>query len=67
MFTLTVDGSRNTLGSHCHIYVDVCATCMVFLYLYKYLFKGPDHARFTVHSLEQEGDGDWPKMSTRIS
>jgi hypothetical protein len=28
-------------------------------YLYKYLFKGPDHARFTVHSLEQEGDGDW--------
>jgi len=45
----------------CHIYVDVCATSMIFLYLYKYLFKGPDHARFTVHSLQQDGDGDLPR------
>lgn len=42
----------------CHVYVDVCATTLVFLYLYKYLFKGPDHANFTVHSLERDGDGE---------
>jgi hypothetical protein len=34
----------------CRVYidVDVCATALVFVYHYKYLFKGPDHASFTV-------------------
>jgi hypothetical protein len=40
------------------VHVDVCATTLVFLYLYKYLFKGPDHTNFTVHSLERDGDGE---------
>lgn len=34
---------------------------LIFLYLFKYLFKGPDHARFTVHSLEQGADGEQPR------
>jgi len=29
-----------------HIHVDVCSNVTVFMYLYKYLFKGPDQARF---------------------
>jgi hypothetical protein len=59
----TVARSRKT---HCHIYVDVCATSMIFLYLYKYLFKGPGHARFTVHSLEQDIDGDRPRDEYQV-
>ena len=35
----------------CHIYVDVCSTALIFLCLFKYLFKGPDRARFNIHSL----------------
>jgi hypothetical protein len=38
----------------CHINVDVCFTVNVFMYLYKYLFKGPDQARFQV----EINDGD---------
>jgi len=34
------------LYMNCHIHVDVCSTVTVFMYLYKYLFKGPDQARF---------------------
>jgi hypothetical protein len=49
----------------CHIYVDVCATTLIFLYLYKYLFKGPDHARFTVHSLGQDPDAEQPRDKYR--
>jgi len=30
----------------CHINVDICFTVNVFMYLFKYLFKGPDRARF---------------------
>jgi hypothetical protein len=33
----------------CHIFVDVMYTVKVFMYLYKYLFKGPDHALFRIH------------------
>jgi hypothetical protein len=33
----------------CHIFVDVVYTVKVFMYLYKYLFKGPDHALFRIH------------------
>jgi hypothetical protein len=32
----------------CHIYADVCSTATIFLYLFKYLFKGPDRARFSI-------------------
>jgi hypothetical protein len=35
----------------CHIYVDVCSTAIIFLYLFKYLFKGPDQAKFSLDSL----------------
>src|SRR4051812_3030093 len=32
----------------CHVNVDVCFTVNVFMYLYKYLFKGPDRAKFAI-------------------
>ena len=32
----------------CHVNVDVCSTANVFIYLYKYLFKGPDRASFGI-------------------
>ena len=32
----------------CHINVDVCFTVNIFMYLYKYLFKGPDHSNFAL-------------------
>jgi hypothetical protein len=32
----------------CHVHVDVCFTANVVLYLYKYLFKGPDTTRFDI-------------------
>src|SRR5947209_3931955 len=34
----------------CHVNVDVCFTVNVFMYLYKYLFKGPNRTRFTVQA-----------------
>ena len=34
----------------CHIYVDVVFTVSVFTYLYKYLYKGPDHTHYRVRS-----------------
>jgi hypothetical protein len=37
----------------CHVNVDVCFTVNVFMYLFKYLFKGPDRAKFTVRSGDQ--------------
>jgi hypothetical protein len=35
-----------------HIYADICLTTTIFLYLFKYLFKGPNHARFSLHQLD---------------
>ena len=32
----------------CHIFVDVVFTMAVFTYLYKYLYKGPDHTWFRI-------------------
>ena len=32
----------------CHVNVDICFTANVFMYLYKYLFKGPDRTKFAV-------------------
>jgi hypothetical protein len=34
------------LYMNCHIHVDVCSNVTAFMYLYKYLFKGPDKTRF---------------------
>lgn len=42
------------LYMNCHIHVDVCSTVTVFMYLYKYLFKGPDRTRF---HLQTASDG----------
>ena len=38
----------------CHIHVDVVASVSIFTYLYKYLYKGPDHTSF--HIPRQQGD-----------
>jgi hypothetical protein len=40
----------------CHIYVDVCSTAVIFLYLFKYLFKGPDRTRFSLHAVSSPQD-----------
>ncbi|KAF8232584.1 hypothetical protein L208DRAFT_1271523, partial [Tricholoma matsutake] len=32
----------------CHIFVDIVYMVKVFMYLYKYLLKGPDHALFCI-------------------
>lgn len=37
----------------CRIHVDVCLTANVFMYLYKYLFKGPDQARFNFQAASE--------------
>jgi hypothetical protein len=34
-----------------HIYVNICSIAIIFLYLFKYLFKGPDQAKFSLDSL----------------
>ncbi|RPB02901.1 hypothetical protein L873DRAFT_1732425, partial [Choiromyces venosus 120613-1] len=36
----------------CHVNVDICFTVYVFMYLYKYLFKGPDWTLFNIMSDE---------------
>ena len=36
----------------CHVNVDICFTVNVFMYLYKYLFKGPDRTLFNITSNE---------------
>ena len=33
-----------------HINIDICFTVNVFMYLYKYLFKGPDRTRFIIQN-----------------
>ena len=39
----------------CHIHVDIVFTVRVFMYLYKYLFKGPDHTQFRLLQNEETG------------
>ena len=34
----------------CHIHVDVCSSVTAFMYLYKYLFKGPDKTQFRLQT-----------------
>jgi hypothetical protein len=40
----------------CHIFVDIVFTVSVFTYLYKYLYKGPDHTLFNVSRMGQWND-----------
>ena len=40
----------------CHLHVDVCFTVNVFMYLYKYLFKGPDYTTFHITGQESEDE-----------
>ena len=42
----------------CHVNVDVCFTVNVFMYLYKYLFKGPDRTRFTLREQIQKASDE---------
>ncbi|RPB28024.1 hypothetical protein L211DRAFT_778561, partial [Terfezia boudieri ATCC MYA-4762] len=35
---------------NCHLHVDIYFTVNVFMYLYKYLFKGPDHTTFNMYN-----------------
>ena len=44
----------------CHIFVDIAFTVAVFMYLYKYMFKGPDRSYF--HIAHRTGD-DPPEQS----
>ena len=32
----------------CYIYIDICSTTNIVLYLYKYLYKGPDTTKFNI-------------------
>jgi hypothetical protein len=40
----------------CHIHVDVASTVNVFMYLYKYLFKGPDRTSFHISQASSDDD-----------
>src|ERR1700679_3277745 len=40
----------------CHIFVDIAFTVAVFMYLYKYMFKGPDHSYFHIRRPSEEQD-----------
>jgi hypothetical protein len=35
-----------------HIYTNICSITTIFLYLFKYLFKGPNCARFSLYQLD---------------
>jgi hypothetical protein len=38
----------------CHVNVDVAFTANIFIYLYKYMFKGPDKAKFSIRNPETD-------------
>ncbi|KIJ29972.1 hypothetical protein M422DRAFT_268538 [Sphaerobolus stellatus SS14] len=40
----------------CHIYFDISATVHVFMYMYKYVFKGPNYAYFQIQNGDKERD-----------
>ncbi len=42
----------------CHVNVDVCFTVNIFMYLYKYLFKGPDRSKFALTWGQPKTDDD---------
>jgi hypothetical protein len=40
-----------------HIYINVCSSVTIFMYLFKYLFKGPDQTHFVLRAMSNpEGD-----------
>jgi hypothetical protein len=39
-----------------YIYIDICLITTIFLYLFKYLFKGPNCTRFSLHRLDSTGE-----------
>ena len=39
---------------NCHIFVDIVFTVAVFMYLYKYMFKGPDHSQYQFRKLDNQ-------------
>jgi hypothetical protein len=42
---------------NCYIYIDVCSSVTIFMYLFKYLFKGPDQTHFVLCAMSSpEGD-----------
>ena len=45
---------------NCHINMDICFTANVFMYLYKYLFKGPDRTKFAVRERLEGREQDEP-------
>jgi hypothetical protein len=49
----------------CHIFVDIVYTVAVFMYLYKYMFKGPDHSQFHVHHNNQGEDAEQIEQQPR--
>jgi len=38
----------------CHVNVDMTFTVNIFMYLYKYLFKGPDSTRYMITNPKQQ-------------
>ena len=42
----------------CHIFVDIVFTVTVFMYLYKYMFKGPDHSLFHVECSKDDAKNE---------
>ena len=34
----------------CHIHIDIISSVWSYMYLYKYLHKGPDHSNFSIHA-----------------
>ncbi|CAG8731674.1 4677_t:CDS:2, partial [Racocetra fulgida] len=38
------------LKLECHINFEIASTVHLFMYLYKYLFKGPDHINYTINN-----------------
>ena len=42
----------------CHVNIDVCFTVNIFMYLYKYLFKGPDRSKFALTWGQPKTDDD---------
>ena len=37
-----------------YIYIDIYSTTLIFLYLFKYLFKGPNYAKFNISTGEED-------------
>jgi hypothetical protein len=49
----------------CHIYADVRLAAMIFLYIFKYPFKGLDWAKSSLHSLRSSIGEECDTLKTR--